>query len=131
MLKVMGYDELAEDPEFSAPMFATAQVETRMELLHEWCEERTVKEVEAALVDADIPVGRAMSIPEVLEDRQIWDREVMMEADVDEPGARKCWCRVQLSSSIRRPPPPPVPFPSTESTTRRFSTSYWGLTTVN
>ena len=89
MLKVMGYDELAEDPEFSAPMFATAQVETRMELLHEWCEERTVKEAEAALVEADIPVGRAMSIPEVLEDRQIWDREVMMEADVDEPGGKK------------------------------------------
>ena len=88
MLKVMGYDELADDPEFSAPMFATAQVETRMELLHEWCEERTVKEVEATLAEADIPVGRAMSIPEVLEDRQIWEREVMMEAEIDEPGGK-------------------------------------------
>ncbi len=89
MLKVMGYDELAEDPEFAAPMFATAQVETRMELLHEWCEERTVKDVEATLAAADIPVGRAMSIPEVLEDRQIWEREVMMKADVDEPGGKQ------------------------------------------
>ena len=89
MLKVMGYNELADDPEFSAPMFATAQVETRMELLHEWCEERTVKEVEATLAEADIPVGRAMSIPEVLEDRQIWEREVMMEAEIDEPGGKK------------------------------------------
>ena len=89
MLRVMGFDELAEDPEFAAPMFATAQMETRMELLHEWCEERTVMEVEEALVAADIPIGRAMSIPEVLSDRQIWEREVMMKADVDEPGGKQ------------------------------------------
>ena len=88
MLKVMGYDELAEDPEFAAPMFATAQVETRMELLHEWCEDRTVKEVEDALVAADIPVGRVMSIPDVLEDQQIWEREVMIEMEIDEPGGK-------------------------------------------
>jgi len=89
MLRVMGYDELAEDPEFSAPMFATAQVETRMELLHEWCEERTVNEVEDALVAADIPVGRANSIPDVLADRQIWERDVMMEMEIAEPGGKK------------------------------------------
>ena len=89
MLRVMGFDELAEDPEFAAPMFATAQVETRMELLHEWCEERTVAEVEAALVEADIPIGRVMSIPDVLDDKQIWEREVMMKADVDEPGGKQ------------------------------------------
>ena len=41
------------------------------------------------MVAADIPVGRAMSIPEVLEDRHIWEREVMMEADVDgHPGKK-------------------------------------------
>ena len=89
MLKVMGYDELSEDPEYAAPMFATEKAEIRMELLHLWCEERPVKEVEDALVAADIPVGRAMSIPEVLEDRHIWEREVMMEADVDgHPGKK-------------------------------------------
>jgi formyl-CoA transferase len=60
-----------------------------MELLHEWCEERTVKEVEDALVAADIPVGRAMSIPEVLADRQIWERNVMMEMEIDQPGGKK------------------------------------------
>lgn len=89
MLKLMGYDELADDPEFSAPMFATDQAEVRMELLHEWCEERTVAEAESLLVGADIPVGRAMSIPEVLEDRQIWERDVMIELDIDEPGGKK------------------------------------------
>ncbi|GIS83642.1 MAG: hypothetical protein CM1200mP15_22740 [Dehalococcoidia bacterium] len=57
MLKLMGYDELADDPEFSAPMFATDPAEVRMELLHEWCEERTVAEAESLLVGADIPVG--------------------------------------------------------------------------
>ena len=89
MLKVMGYDELAEDPEFAAPMFATDKAEIRMELLNLWAEQRTVKEAEEALVEADIPVGRAMSIPEVLGDRQLWDREVMMEMDIDEPGGKQ------------------------------------------
>ena len=89
MLKIMGYDELAEDPEFAAPMFATDKAELRMELLNLWAEERTVKEAEEALVEADIPVGRAMSIPEVLDDRQLWDREVMMEMDIDEPGGKQ------------------------------------------
>ena len=88
MLKIMGYDELAEDPEFAAPMFATDKAEIRMELLNLWAEQRTVKEAEEALVEADIPVGRAMSIPEVLDDRQLWDREVIMELDIDEPGGK-------------------------------------------
>jgi crotonobetainyl-CoA:carnitine CoA-transferase CaiB-like acyl-CoA transferase len=84
MLKIMGYDELSEDPEFAAPMFATDKAEIRMELLHLWCEERTKKEVETALVGADIPVGPALSIPEVLADEHLWEREVMMEADLPE-----------------------------------------------
>ena len=82
MLKIMGYDELSEDPEYAAPMFATDKAEIRMELLHLWCEERSTKEVEDALVGADIPVGRALSIPEVLADRHLWEREVMMEEEL-------------------------------------------------
>ena len=89
MLKVMGYEELSEDPEYAAPMFATDKAEIRMELLHLWCEERGTQEVEDALVAADIPVGRAMTIPEVLEDRHIWEREVMMEAELDDPPGKK------------------------------------------
>ena len=84
MLKVMGYEDLSDDPEFAAPMFATDKAEIRMELLHLWCEERPVKEVELALVEADIPVGPAMSIPEVLADRHLWEREVMMEEQLPE-----------------------------------------------
>jgi len=84
MLKVMGYDDLSDDPEFAAPMFATDKAEIRMELLHLWCEERPVKEVERALVEADIPVGPALSIPEVLADKHLWEREVMMEEELPE-----------------------------------------------
>ena len=87
MLKVMGYDDLSSDPEFAAPMFATDKAEIRMELLHLWCEERSVMEVEESLVAADIPVGRAMSIPEVLADKHLWEREVMMEEEL--PGGKK------------------------------------------
>lgn len=89
MLKVMGYEDLSDDPEFAAPMFATDKAEIRMELLHLWCEERSVVDVEDALVAADIPVGRALSIPQVLEDKHIWEREVMIEAELDEPAGKK------------------------------------------
>jgi crotonobetainyl-CoA:carnitine CoA-transferase CaiB-like acyl-CoA transferase len=89
MLKVMDYDELAADPEFAAPMFATNMAEIRMELLRLWCEERTVREVEDALVAADIPFGPVKSIPEVLEDSHMWEREVMMEAEIHEPPGKK------------------------------------------
>jgi len=41
------------------------------------------------LVEADIPVGRVMSIPEVLADDHIWEREVMMEVELDEPAGKK------------------------------------------
>ena len=89
MLKVMDYDELAEDPEFAAPMFATNMAEIRMELLRMWCEERTVAEVEEALVAADIPFGPVKSIPEVLADSHMWEREVMMEEDAHDPPGQK------------------------------------------
>ena len=89
MLKVMGYDDLSDDPEYAAPMFATDKAEIRMELLHLWCEERTVQEVEDALVAADIPFGPVKSIPQVLEDRHMWEREVMIEAEIPEPPGKK------------------------------------------
>ncbi|HIM37999.1 MAG TPA: CoA transferase [Dehalococcoidia bacterium] len=89
MLNVMGYDELSDDPDYASPMFATDKGEIRMELLHLWCEERSVSEVEDALVAADIPVGRAMSIPQVLQDKHIWEREVMIEAEIDHPQGKK------------------------------------------
>ena len=89
MLKMMGYDELAEDPEYAAPMFATDKAEIRMELLQLWAEEQTVKDAEKALVAADVPCGPVLSIPQVLKDRQIWEREVMMETELDEPAGKK------------------------------------------
>jgi crotonobetainyl-CoA:carnitine CoA-transferase CaiB-like acyl-CoA transferase len=89
MLNVMGYDELSDDPDYASPMFATDKGEIRMELLHLWCEERSVSEVEDALVAADIPVGRAMTIPQVLQDKHIWEREVMIEAEIDHPQGKK------------------------------------------
>ena len=89
MLKVMGYDDLSDDPEYAAPMFATDMAEIRMELLHLWCEERTVQEVEDALVAADIPFGPVKSIPQVLEDSHMWEREVMIEAEIPEPPGKK------------------------------------------
>ena len=89
MLKVMGYDDLSDDPEYAAPMFATDKAEIRMELLHLWCEERTVKEVEDALISADIPMGPVKSIPEVLADKHLWEREVMIEAEIPEPPGKK------------------------------------------
>ena len=89
MLKVMGYDDLSGDPEYAAPMFATDKAEIRMELLHLWCEERTVQEVEDALVAADIPFGPVKSIPQVLEDSHMWEREVMVEAEIPEPPGKK------------------------------------------
>ena len=89
MLKVMGYDDLSGDPEYAAPMFATDKAEIRMELLHLWCEERTVQEVEDALVAADIPFGPVKSIPQVLEDSHMWEREVMIEAEIPEPPGKK------------------------------------------
>ena len=85
MLKVMGYDELSEDPQFAAPMFATDMAEVRMELLRLWCEERSVQEVEESLVGADIPFGAVKSIPEVLADQHMWEREVMVEAEIPDP----------------------------------------------
>ena len=60
-----------------------------MELLRLWCEERTVKEVEDALVAADIPFGAVKSIPEVLADSHMWEREVMMEAEIHDPPGKK------------------------------------------
>ena len=89
MLKVMGYDDLSDDPEYAAPMFATDKAEIRMELLHLWCEERTVQEVEDALVAADIPFGPVKSIPQVLQDSHMWEREVMVEAEIPDPPGKK------------------------------------------
>ena len=35
-------------------------------------------------MEADIPVGPALSIPEVLADKHLWEREVMMEEELPE-----------------------------------------------
>ena len=43
-----------------------------------------MREVEKSLVAADIPVGPALSIPEVLADKHLWEREVMIEEELPE-----------------------------------------------
>jgi CoA:oxalate CoA-transferase len=46
-----------------------------------WCEAHTVEEIVAALVAADIPVAPVKTIPEVVKDPHLWEREMLVKME--------------------------------------------------
>jgi len=77
----MGQPELATDPRYATH---TARGERQAELdalIERWTQERTIEEVEAAMITAAVPAGKIYRAPEMLADPHFKARDSLIELD--------------------------------------------------
>jgi crotonobetainyl-CoA:carnitine CoA-transferase CaiB-like acyl-CoA transferase len=77
----IGQPELATDPRYATH---TARGERQAELdalIERWTRERTIEEVEAAMIEAAVPAGKIYRAPEMLADPHFKARESLIELD--------------------------------------------------
>ena len=77
----MGRPELAADPRYATHL-ARGERQTELDALIEaWTRERTVAEVEAAMIEAAVPAGKIYRAPDMLADPHFAAREALVELD--------------------------------------------------
>jgi CoA:oxalate CoA-transferase len=109
LLKVMGREEVLQDPRFAKNDARMKHVEESEALLADWVKVRTADEVVGLVRGAGLPCAKVATIDEVVEDPQVRHREMLVEIDHPTVGRFPMHgLNVHYSHTrqeIRRPPP--------------------------
>ena len=81
LVKVMGREEILQDPRFAKNDARMQYVEESEALLAEWVAARTADEVVGLVRGAGLPCAKVATIDEVVEDPQVRHREMLVEID--------------------------------------------------
>jgi crotonobetainyl-CoA:carnitine CoA-transferase CaiB-like acyl-CoA transferase len=81
LLKVMGREEVLQDPRFAKNDARMQHVEEGEALLADWVKARTADEVVGLVRGAGLPCAKVATIDEVVEDPQVRHREMLVEID--------------------------------------------------
>ena len=63
------------------PMAGASGADRRRAFVEQWCGERTMDQICAALVEAGIPSAPVRTIPEVAQDPHLWQREMLVKME--------------------------------------------------
>lgn len=109
LVKVMGREEILQDPRFARNDARMQHIEEGEALLAEWVAARTADEVVNLVRGAGLPCAKVATIDEVVEDPQVRHREMLVEIDHPTVGRFPMHgLNIHYSHSrqkIRRPPP--------------------------
>ncbi len=83
LLKVMGREDLADDPRFASPKLRVKHARDVDALVGEWCAQRTKVEAMETLQNAGVPAGAVLDTQELMNDPQL--RKRGMFAEVEHP----------------------------------------------
>lgn len=105
----MGCPELARDERYSSHIARGHNQAELDELINAWTGERTVAEVEAAMIEHSIPAGRVYRAPDMIDDPHFQAREAIIEVETQTRGKLKmqnAFPKLSLTpSGVRRPAP--------------------------
>lgn len=109
LVKVMGREEILQDPRFARNEARMQHIEESEALLAEWVAVRTADEVVNLVRGAGLPCAKVATIDEVVEDPQVRHREMLVEIDHPTVGRFPMHgLNIHYSHTrqeIRRPPP--------------------------
>jgi len=109
LLKVMGREEILQDPRFATNDARMQNIEAGEALLEEWVRPQTADEVVEKVRGAGLPCAKVASIDEVVKDPQLKHRGMLVEMEhptagrVPMPGLNIHFS--ETPSKLRRPPP--------------------------
>jgi crotonobetainyl-CoA:carnitine CoA-transferase CaiB-like acyl-CoA transferase len=81
LVKVMGREEILQDPRFAKNAARMQHIEESEALLAEWVAARTADEVVGLVRGAGLPCAKVATIDEVVEDPQVQHREMLVEIE--------------------------------------------------
>lgn len=81
LLKVMGREDLADDPRFASPKLRVKHAQDVDALVGEWCAQRTKLEAMETLQNAGVPAGAVFDTQELMNDPQLRKRGMFVEVE--------------------------------------------------
>src|SRR2546427_5942043 len=112
LVRIVGGDAT----ERATPMAGSIGADGRRSLVEKWCAERTVEEICTTLLEAGVPVAPVRTVPEVAQDRHLWEREMLVK--MDDPADREMYVpglTIKLSATPGRLGPVPTPGQHTDA----------------
>ncbi len=88
----------------------SSTADDRRRALDEWCATRTTDDIVAALLEAGVPVAPVKTIPQVVKDPHMWEREMMVK--MADPVAGEIYApgvTIKMSATPGRVGPVPTP----------------------
>lgn len=81
LCRAMGMPELATDPRYADHVARGKHQKQLDELIENWTRQRSIGEVEQAMIDNSVPAGKVYRAAEMLEDPHFAAREALVEVD--------------------------------------------------
>ena len=102
LMKIVGRPELIEDPRYATPEARLPHIPECFSIIEQWTQTRTKFEVMSALNEVDVPCGPILSMKDIYEDRELYERGMLVEIDHPERGRY-----VQVGMPIKLSDSPP------------------------
>ncbi|MFO1027088.1 MAG: CoA transferase [Acetobacteraceae bacterium] len=93
--------------------------DARRAALEAWCATRTVDEIVSALLELGVPVAPVRSIPQVVQDPHVWEREMLVK--IEDPLAGEVYApgvTIKMTQTPGRVGPVPTPGQHTDAVLR-------------
>jgi formyl-CoA transferase len=81
LMKIIGRPELITDPDFATPEARLPRIPECFSIIEHWTLTKTKFEVMAALNEADVPCGPILSMKDIYEDKELYERGMLVEVD--------------------------------------------------
>jgi formyl-CoA transferase len=108
LMKIIGREELIHDPDFATPEARLPRIPECFAIIEKWTLTKSKFEVMAALNEVDVPCGPILSMKDIYEDRELYERLMLVEVDHPTRGRYvQVGCPIKLSDSpveVRRSP---------------------------
>ncbi len=81
LMKIIGREELIADPLYATPQARLPHIPECFAMIEQWTMTKTKFEVLAVLNEFDIPCGPILSMKDIIEDRELYERGLLVELD--------------------------------------------------
>jgi formyl-CoA transferase len=86
LMRIVGREELIEDAHYATPEARLSHIPECFSIIEKWTMTRTKWEVMAALNEVDVPCGPILSMKDIYEDKDLYERGMLVEIDHPERG---------------------------------------------
>jgi formyl-CoA transferase len=81
LMRIIGREELIEDPNYATPEARLPRIPECFSIIEKWTITKSKFDVMAALNEVDVPCGPILSMKDIYEDKELFERGMLVEID--------------------------------------------------